>query len=117
MREMKDSCVSWIGTVPSDWIRKKVKNAVSLIGSGTTPASSCLQYYESEDVNWIQSGDIYGIDTIIKTNTMISNAAVRSLSALHVYNPEVQLEILRFRRLRRVSIKRAVVFGQIIRMT
>ena len=88
MREMKDSCVSWIGTVPSDWIRKKVKNAVSLIGSGTTPASSCLQYYESEDVNWIQSGDIYGIDTIIKTNTMISNAAVRSLSALHVYNPD-----------------------------
>ena len=72
----------------SDWIRKKVKNAVSLIGSGTTPASSCLQYYESEDVNWIQSGDIYGIDTIIKTNTMISNAAVRSLSALHVYNPD-----------------------------
>lgn len=88
MREMKDSCVSWIGTVPSDWIRKKVKNAVSLIGSGTTPASSSLQYYESEDVNWIQSGDIYGIDTIIKTNTMISNAAVRSLSALHVYNPD-----------------------------
>ena len=88
MREMKDSCVSWIGTVPSDWIRKKVKNAVSLIGSGTTPASSCLQYYESEDVNWIQSGDIYGIDTIKKTNTMISNAAVRSLSALHVYNPD-----------------------------
>lgn len=88
MREMKDSCVSWIGTVPSDWIRKKVKNAVSLIGSGTTPTSSCLQYYESEDVNWIQSGDIYGIDTIIKTNTMISNAAVRSLSALHVYNPD-----------------------------
>lgn len=68
--------------------KKKVKNAVSLIGSGTTPASSCLQYYESEDVNWIQSGDIYGIDTIIKTNTMISNAAVRSLSALHVYNPD-----------------------------
>ena len=88
MREMKDSCVSWIGTVPSDWIRKKVKNAVSLIGSGTTPASSCLQYYESEDVNWIQSGDISGIDTIMKTNTMISNAAVRSLSALHVYNPD-----------------------------
>lgn len=88
MREMKDSGVSWIGTVPSDWIRKKVKNAVSLIGSGTTPASSCLQYYESEDVNWIQSGDIYGVDTIIKTNTMIGNVAVRSLSALHVYNPD-----------------------------
>lgn len=88
MREMKDSCVSWIGTVPSNWIRTKVKNAVSLIGSGTTPASSCLQYYESEDVNWIQSGDIYGIDTIIKTNTLISNVAVRSLSALHVYKPD-----------------------------
>lgn len=88
MREMKDSGVSWIGTVPSDWIRKKVKNAVSLIGSGTTPASSCLQYYQSEDVNWIQSGDIYGVDTIIKTNTMISKAAVCSLSALRVYNPD-----------------------------
>lgn len=88
MREMKDGGVSWIGTVPSDWIRKKVKNVVSLIGSGTTPSSSCLRYYESEDVNWIQSGDIYGVDTIIKTNTMISNVAVRSLSALHVYNPD-----------------------------
>lgn len=88
MREMKDSGVIWIGTVPSDWIRKKVKNAVFLIGSGTTPASSCLQYYESEDVNWIQSGDIYGVDIIIKTNTMISKVAVCSLSALHVYNPD-----------------------------
>lgn len=88
MREMKDSGVRWIGKVPSDWIRKKVKNAVSLIGSGTTPTSTCLQYYESEDVNWIQSGDIYGVDTVVKTTTMVSNAAVFSLSALHVYKPD-----------------------------
>lgn len=88
MREMKDSGVRWIGKVPSDWIRKKVKNVVSLIGSGTTPTSTCLQYYESEDVNWIQSGDIYGVDTVVKTTTMVSNAAVFSLSALHVYKPD-----------------------------
>lgn len=88
MREMKDSGVRWIGKVPFDWIRKKVKNAVSLIGSGTTPTSTCLQYYESEDVNWIQSGDIYGVDTVVKTTTMVSNAAVFSLSALHVYKPD-----------------------------
>lgn len=88
MREMKDSGVRWIGKVPSNWIRKKVKNVVSLIGSGTTPTSTCLQYYESEDVNWIQSGDIYGVDTVVKTTTMVSNAAVFSLSALHVYKPD-----------------------------
>lgn len=88
MREMKDSGVRWIGKVPSDWIRKKVKNVASLIGSGTTPTSTCLQYYESEDVNWIQSGDIYGVDTVVKTTTMVSNAAVFSLSALHVYKPD-----------------------------
>ena len=88
MREMKDSGVRWIGKIPSDWIRKKVKNVVSLIGSGTTPTSTCLQYYESEDVNWIQSGDIYGVDTVVKTTTMVSNAAVFSLSALHVYKPD-----------------------------
>lgn len=88
MREMKDSGVRWIGKVPSNWIRKKVKNVVSLIGSGTTPTSTCLQYYGSEDVNWIQSGDIYGVDTVVKTTTMVSNAAVFSLSALHVYKPD-----------------------------
>ena len=88
MREMKDSGIEWLGEIPAEWKRKKIKNAVALIGSGTTPASTCLQYYESEDVNWIQSGDIYGVDTISKTSTLVSNAAVRSLSALHVYNPD-----------------------------
>lgn len=88
MREMKDSGIEWLGEIPAEWKRKKIKNAVALIGSGTTPASTCLQYYESEDVNWIQSGDIYGVDTISKTSTLVSNAAVRPLSALHVYNPD-----------------------------
>ena len=69
MREMKDSGIEWLGEIPAEWKRKKIKNAVALIGSGTTPASTCLQYYESEDVNWIQSGDIYGVDTISKTST------------------------------------------------
>lgn len=61
MREMKDSGIEWIGNVPATWERCKIKNVISSIGSGTTPTSSNIDYYNSEDICWIQSGDLYKI--------------------------------------------------------
>lgn len=46
MRDMKDK-------------KLKIKNAVVLIGSGTTPSSGNSLYYMNGNVFWIQSGDIY----------------------------------------------------------
>ena len=83
MREMKDSGIEWIGNIPATWERCKIKNVISSIGSGTTPTSSNIDYYNSEDICWIQSGDLY------KTS-YISNTAV-SLSAKALHLPALQI--------------------------
>lgn len=87
MREMKDSGIEWIGEIPAQWDKKKIKNAVSLIGSGTTPTSGNYLYYENGDVYWIQSGDIYGKSVITDTSAKITEYAIHSVSALRMYNP------------------------------
>lgn len=87
MREMKDSGIEWIGEIPAQWDKKKIKNAVSLIGSGTTPTSGNYLYYENGDVYWIQSGDIYGKSVITNTSAKITEYAIHSVSALRMYNP------------------------------
>lgn len=85
MREMKDSGIPWIGKVPSTWIPKKIKNAVSMIGSGTTPPSSNFLYYDDGIFPWIQSGDIYGKLEIHEASVSINDIAVKLLPALKIY--------------------------------
>lgn len=85
MPEMKDSGIAWIGKVPSTWIPKKIKNAVSMIGSGTTPPSDIFLYYDDGTFPWIQSGDIYGKLEIHKTSVLINDIAVKLLPALKIY--------------------------------
>lgn len=87
MREMKDSGVKWIGSIPKSWTIKKIKNAVLYIGSGTTPPSHIMDYYDG-DIFWIQSGDIYGKSTITDTETQVTIKAVHALSALRVYEAD-----------------------------
>ena len=84
MREMKDSGIEWIGNVPATWERCKIKNVISSIGSGTTPTSSNIDYYNSEDICWIQSGDLYKTSYISNTAVSLSAKAVH-LSALQIY--------------------------------
>ena len=84
MREMKDSGIEWIGSVPRVWVKKKIKNAVSYIGSGTTPPSHDLLYYDG-GIFWIQSGDIYGKNLIFDTSVTLTDTAVRAIPALRMY--------------------------------
>ena len=84
MREMKDSGNEWIGNVPATWERCKIKNVISSIGSGTTPTSSNIDYYNSEDICWIQSGDLYKTSYISNTAVSLSAKALH-LSALQIY--------------------------------
>lgn len=84
MREMKDSGIEWIGNVPATWERCKIKNVISSIGSGTTPTSSNIDYYISEDICWIQSGDLYKTSYISNTAVSLSAKALH-LSALQIY--------------------------------
>ena len=87
MRKMKDSGIGWIGEIPESWILTKIKNAAQEIGSGTTPPSHILDYYNG-DVFWIQSGDIYGKSEIVDTVDCVSVKAVQTLSALHIYEAD-----------------------------
>lgn len=82
---MKDSGIPWIGKVPVHWSKCKIKNACSLIGSGTTPDSAVSSFYEDGTVNWIQSGDVYGKLLITDVTTLISEHALRTTPALKIY--------------------------------
>ena len=55
---MKDSGVEWIGYIPKHWKKSKIKYLIDWIGSGTTPSNDQMLYYK-DDINWIQSGDLY----------------------------------------------------------
>ena len=84
--EMKDSGVEWIGKIPKHWEVYKVKYATSLIGSGTTPKSYILEYYDG-DIPWIQSGDLYRREYITSTLTTVTEKALRDNSTLTLYEP------------------------------
>lgn len=88
MREMKDSGIEWIASVPIAWTKMKIKNAVAVIGSGTTPASGSYLYYENGTIPWIQSGDIYGKKTIYEPSVLITDAAIKAIPALREYIPD-----------------------------
>lgn len=83
--EMKDSGIEWIGKIPKDWTRYKIKNVCSLIGSGTTPTSGNLEFYEDGTINWIQSGDIYGKTVIKDVATLLTTKALTINKSLKVY--------------------------------
>lgn len=83
--EMKDSGIQWIGKMNSAFARKKIKNACSMIGSGTTPQSSNTEFYNDGSINWIQSGDIYGKEEITDVAVKVTPMALHASSSLKVY--------------------------------
>lgn len=83
--EMKDSGIEWIGQIPKHWKKGKIKQICKIIGSGTTPLSSNFNYYSDGKYNWIQSGDLYKQDKIVKTEKMITQEALDSYLSLKVY--------------------------------
>lgn len=85
MRTMKYSGIEWIGDIPIGWTRSKIKNVCSMFGSGTTPDSHIMDYYNG-NVSWIQSGDIYGKSEIVSTSVNVTTLALRSSSTLKVYS-------------------------------
>lgn len=82
---MKDSGIDWIGNMPAHWKLKRIKHGAGVIGSGTTPESGNIDYYDG-GIPWIQSGDLYGRDVIIETEKTITPLAVRTYSALRQYS-------------------------------
>lgn len=81
--EMKDSGIEWIGQIPVHWTCTKLSNVFNVIGSGTTPDSGELSYYNG-NISWLQSGDL-NASIVLKTARNITKTALDKYSALHIY--------------------------------
>lgn len=82
---MKDSGIEWIGEIPEHWVKTKIKYKTAQIGSGTTPDSGNILYYDDGNLFWIQSGDLYNTDYIVSTEKKITIDAVKDCRALTMY--------------------------------
>ena len=55
----KDSGVEWIGDIPSEWGKSKIKYELKNITTGGTPTTSNEQYWTDEGgINWISISDM-----------------------------------------------------------
>lgn len=79
----KDSGIAWIGEIPEKWSKDKVFRVFANIGSGTTPKATEDSNFEGE-INWIQSGDIYG-SIMNSCKNKISQQVLNKYSALKIY--------------------------------
>jgi type I restriction enzyme S subunit len=84
--KMKDSGIEWLGEIPEHWEVKKLKYCFNLIGSGTTPKSDELDYYNG-DINWLQTGDLND-GHINSTSKKITQKALEEYSTLKIYPPK-----------------------------
>lgn len=79
----KPSGVDWIGEIPKKWGVKRIKYLFHT-ASGSTPDSSDWTLYDG-DINWVQSGDLYGVSSIEKTARTVTAKALMGSSALKVF--------------------------------
>ena len=87
MRKMKDSGIVRLGQIPEHWAASRIKYLYSVIGSGTTPQSGNMMYYDGEK-HWIQSGDLYKTKYIVDTEKKITEFAEKTISALKLYKAD-----------------------------
>jgi type I restriction enzyme, S subunit len=82
--EMKDSGVEWIGEIPKGWEAKKLTYVTCLIGSGTTPKSDNLEYYENGNIPWLTTGELNDSE-INSVRNRVTSLAMNDYPSLKVY--------------------------------
>ncbi len=81
---MKDSGVEWLGEVPEHWEVRKVSHLVDGIGSGTTPRSDTVEYYEDGCIPWVVTGDLN--DSYLEAcQNQITDKAMAEHTSLRLY--------------------------------
>lgn len=80
----KRTGIRWIPEVPEHWRMWKVSRAFKTIGSGTTPQSGNLNFYNNGTINWVCTGDLN--DDLIKTSEhRVTKAAFEKHTALKLF--------------------------------
>ena len=54
----KDSGIDWLGVIPENWEVKRIKDAITKIGSGVTPKGGS-ETYVNEGIPLIRSQNVY----------------------------------------------------------
>lgn len=80
----KDSGIDWIGEIPEHWRKDKTIRIFKWIGSGTTPNSSNLNYYNNGQYNWINSGDLKS-KYLYESRNKITDGAVNENPSLKLF--------------------------------
>ena len=79
----KDSKIELLGKVPNLWEITTIKNIFRYFGSGSTPQSNNIYYYENGVINWLNTSDLKNF-LIDSTKFKITNLALREVG-LKVY--------------------------------
>jgi len=82
--EYKDSIVEWLGEVPEHWGIWKLSRAVQQIGSGTTPNTGKIEYYEAGHIPWLNTGDLNDGE-LFDCAKRVTSAAITDHSILKLY--------------------------------
>ena len=84
-RKYKESGCSGWARFPGQWDVWKVAHAFENLGSGTTPKSDNLEYYDGE-TPWVTTSELR--ETVIcDTKAKVTNAALRDHPSLRLYPP------------------------------
>lgn len=81
--KMKPSGIDWLGDIPEGWESWKVAHLFNKIGSGTTPPSDDMDYYDG-DIPWVITGELKD-NEIFNSENKVTKKAVQELSSLKIF--------------------------------
>ncbi|MFH0837916.1 MAG: restriction endonuclease subunit S [Patescibacteria group bacterium] len=82
--KLKPSGVEWLGDVPEHWETWKLAHGFDQIGSGTTPPSDEIEWYDGT-IPWITTSELRE-NLITTTEKTVTREAVQRFSALKVFS-------------------------------
>lgn len=80
----KESGVPWLGKVPEGWDTWKMTHGFDLIGSGTTPRSDNLGFYDG-DIPWVTTSELRET-LIVDTEKKLTDEAFADTPSLRYYD-------------------------------
>ncbi len=81
---MKESGITWLGKVPNHWEVVKITHGFNLVGSGTTPRSDNLDYYDGE-IPWVTTSELRE-NVIYDTRKKLTEKAIADHASLPLYD-------------------------------
>ncbi|GAB1431650.1 restriction endonuclease subunit S [Spirochaetota bacterium] len=81
--KLKPSGVEWLGEVPEHWEVWKLAHGFDFVGSGTTPPSDELEWYDGT-TPWITTSELRE-NLITNTDKCVSKEAISRFSALKIF--------------------------------